>query len=180
MGQFGTGGGRARQRLGEGGGVDEEFATREVVMEKTASQTKDNKKYRRKLIVTVKTLTCNEQRNSERAGHGGTLVAEAKSISAKQSNKNISGADRVAGDRRDEKNESNELADALGATLCAHDLIVRELVVLAIHAGLLNESASIGHQSRHRAAHVTREESVREARKRRGVGRCERVQYEIR
>jgi hypothetical protein len=85
------------------GGVDEEFATREVAMEKTASQTKDNKKYRRKLIVTVKTLTCNEQRNSERAGHGGTLVAEAKSISAKQSNKNISGADRVAGDRRDGK-----------------------------------------------------------------------------
>ena len=83
--------------------MDEEFATREVAMEKTASQTKDNKKNRRKLIVTVTTLTCNEQRNSERAGHGGTLVAEAKSISAKQSNKNISGADRVAGDRRVEK-----------------------------------------------------------------------------
>jgi hypothetical protein len=84
----------------------------------------------------------------------------------KQSNKNISGADRVAGDRRDEKNESNALADALRATLCAHDLVVRELVVLAIHAGLLNESASIGHQSGHRAAHVTRDESVRLARKR--------------
>jgi len=111
--------------------------------------------------VTVKTLTCNGgNANSERAATWGHPRRRSEDISAKRSNKNISGADRVAGDRRDEKNESNALADALGATLVLSDLVVRELVVLAIHAGLLNESASIGHQSRHRAAHVTRDESI--------------------
>ena len=52
----------------------------------------------------------------------------------------MSGADSVECDR----NKRNILADALSAALCAHDLVVRELVVLAIHACLFDKGAGVG------------------------------------
>jgi hypothetical protein len=74
----------------------------------------------------------------------------------------MSGDDSVGCDRH----ETNILADALGAALCAHDLVVRELVVLAIHARLFDKRAGVCHETGHSASDVAEGEGVRNERKR--------------
>ena len=64
-------------------------------------------------------------------------------------------------EREIEMNKDASLANALGAALCAHDLVVRELVLLALHARLFNKRARVGHEARHRAADVAAGASVR-------------------